>query len=100
MMQAIIGLAFAVVNVGVGFSQTFEAPTTQEAVAATPGNLQGMGERFNTPKIEHVRILWHLITHDSALQPPVTSSSAIVSVRRLHHRVPKSANKAFERAQK
>ena len=100
MMQAIIGLAFALVSVGVGFSQTFEAPSTQEAVAATLGNLQGIGETFNTPKIEHLRILWHLITYDSALQPPVTSSGPIVSVRRLRHRVPKSANKAFERAGK
>jgi len=99
-MQAIIGLAFAVVSVGVGFSQTFEAPATQEAVAATPGNLQGIGEMFDTPKIEHVRILWHLITYDLASQPPVTSSSPIESVRRLRHRVPKSANKAFKRAGK
>jgi tetratricopeptide (TPR) repeat protein len=106
-MRSLIGLAVVVFTAGVGSSQRLEARTSQESVSATLADLQGLREMLNTPKTEQLRdarILWPLMTYDSAFvtlptAPPATSGPA-VSVRRLRHRVPESANKAYQRAGK
>jgi len=107
MMKAIIGLTVVVFTAGTGLSQTFRR-TSQEAVTATLPDLQGLGEMFNTPKTEPLpdrRVVWPLMTYNPAFATspsprPATSSGPIVSVGHLRHRVPKSANKAYERASK
>ena len=90
-----------------GAGQSNEQRTTQDILADTLADLHGLGETLigPVPQDPHERsALWSLVTRNPALAPsPVprpSSSPGITSVRRLRHKVPREAKKAYERANK
>jgi hypothetical protein len=81
--------------------------STQEIVADTLADLHGLEETLigPVPRDAHERsVLWSLLKEDSTFVssavPRPATSPGIISVRRLRHKVPREARKAYERASK
>jgi tetratricopeptide (TPR) repeat protein len=105
MRRLVIACLIALSTQWTGAGQSNPQRTTPELVADTLADLHGLEETLigPVPRDAHERsTLWSLLTKDSVLAPSTVSTPAsspgITSVRRLRHKVPKEAKKAYERA--
>ena len=113
MTRAIVRLSLVLLSSRLAFPQTASKPTPGEMLASSLADMHGLREAFdNFPEDRAVdlKALWFSVLNSpmaSAGRPDGAGPSAqgpppavAVSAKRLRHRVPKAARKAYEKANK